>query len=77
LVDDDATFRRELSEILVAEGYRVDCAANGEQAWAYLRDGSPPALILLDLMMPVMDGWELYAALKTQPSLARVPRAGS
>ncbi|HKU44849.1 MAG TPA: response regulator, partial [Polyangiales bacterium] len=73
LVDDDVAFRRELKEILEEQGYNVETADNGWQAWAYLQANPPPALILLDLMMPVMDGWELHAALKSHPELSSVP----
>jgi signal transduction histidine kinase/ActR/RegA family two-component response regulator len=73
LVDSDLAFRRELQEILTERGYRVETADNGWQAWNYLQANPPPALILLDLMMPVMDGWELHAAIKSHPELASVP----
>jgi CheY-like chemotaxis protein len=73
LVDDDLVFRRELQEILRERGYSVETADNGWQAWSYLQVNPPPALILLDLMMPVMDGWELHAAIKSHPVLAAVP----
>jgi CheY-like chemotaxis protein/signal transduction histidine kinase len=73
LVDDDLAFRRELQEILRERGYTVETADNGWQAWSYLQVNPPPALILLDLMMPVMDGWELHAAIKSHPVLASVP----
>jgi CheY-like chemotaxis protein len=73
LVDDDVAFRRELQEILRERGYSVETADNGWQAWSYLQAHAPPALILLDLMMPVMDGWELHAAIKSHPILASIP----
>jgi CheY-like chemotaxis protein len=73
LVDDDIAFRRELKELLLESGYCVETADNGWQAWAYLQANPPPSLILLDLMMPVMDGWELHAALKSHPELRSVP----
>ncbi|MET0385027.1 MAG: response regulator [Polyangiales bacterium] len=73
LVDSDLAFRRELHEILVERGYNVETADNGWQAWSYLQTHAPPALILLDLTLPVMDGWELHAAIKSHPELAAVP----
>ena len=73
LVDSDLAFRRELQEILCERGYRVETADNGWQAWSYLQSHAAPALILLDLMLPVMDGWELHAAIKSHPQLCSVP----
>ena len=73
LVDSDLAFRRELQEILSERGYRVETADNGWQAWSYLQAHPAPALILLDLMLPVMDGWELHAAIKSHPQLCSVP----
>jgi len=73
LVDSDLAFRRELQEILCERGYRVETADNGWQAWSYLQAHPAPALILLDLMLPVMDGWELHAAIKSHPQLCAVP----
>jgi CheY-like chemotaxis protein len=51
----------------------VDTAPNGEQALAKLRDEELPQLILLDLMMPVMDGWQFQKELRRIPSYAGVP----
>ena len=73
IVDDDAALRRELSEVLSSEGYAVVTAADGRQALNYLEHNPAPSLVLLDLMMPVMDGWELAATLKSDPELARIP----
>jgi signal transduction histidine kinase/ActR/RegA family two-component response regulator len=73
LVDSDLAFRRELQEILVERSYNVATADNGWHAWNYLQSHPPPALILLDLMLPVMDGWELHAAIKSHPQLSAVP----
>lgn len=73
IVDDDAAIRRELTEVLAAEGYPVASAADGRQALAWLRGHPEPALILLDLMMPVMDGWELAATMRAEKSLAQIP----
>ncbi|WP_437535640.1 response regulator [Sorangium sp. So ce726] len=74
IVDDDAAIRRTLSELLEEEGYAVACAANGLEALAYLRDDpSSIALVLLDLMMPVMDGFQFRAEQKRDPTLAATP----
>jgi CheY-like chemotaxis protein len=73
LVEDSADIREMMAAALQLAGLRVLTASNGQAALTMLRDRPPPCLILLDLMMPVMDGWELDAALKRDPRLASVP----
>ena len=74
VVEDDYAIRETLRELLEEEGYRVTQAANGAEALARLRDtDGPPSLILLDLMMPVMDGWEFRDAIAGDPKLAEIP----
>lgn len=58
IVDDDADIRETLGELLENKGYTVAGAANGVQALEFLRNGGVPCVILLDLMMPVMDGYQ-------------------
>jgi CheY-like chemotaxis protein len=72
VVDDDLDIRDVLVELLEGEGYRVSAAGDGQQA---LREASrnPPDVILLDLMMPVMSGWQFRAAQLRDPVLARIP----
>jgi CheY-like chemotaxis protein len=73
IVEDDDEIREILAEMLTDRGYRVLTAANGQEALAQLRDAGPPCIILLDLMMPVMDGWQLRAELLADPTFAGVP----
>jgi CheY-like chemotaxis protein len=74
IVDDDKDLRHALCELLRDEGYRVQGAENGAVALALLRAGGPlPHLLLLDLMMPVMDGWQLRQAQREDPRLAHIP----
>lgn len=73
LVDDDDAFRHEVREILTGQGFEIAVATNGEEALDWLEDNGPPALVLLDLMMPVMSGWELYTEMQTDPVWASVP----
>ncbi|ACY14773.1 hybrid sensor histidine kinase/response regulator [Haliangium ochraceum] len=73
VVDDDTSFRREVCEILEFHGYRAVEMMHGRDALAYLASYPPPDLILLDLMMPQMDGWEFYAHLKMDPKLTGIP----
>jgi CheY-like chemotaxis protein len=73
VVDDDATTREELAELLREEGYEVVTAANGKDALRALRTGQRPALILLDLAMPVMDGNTFASELRSDPRLVELP----
>jgi CheY-like chemotaxis protein len=57
LVDDDEAAARLLGQLLDGEGYTISWAKDGHEALDLLRGGVRPALILLDLVMPVMDGW--------------------
>jgi CheY-like chemotaxis protein len=72
LVEDDEAIRESLSELLESEGYRVVTARNGRQALDWLTTSSElPALVLLDLMMPVMSGLEVLEAMRALPDAAR------
>lgn len=73
VVDDDADIRKMLAEILELEGYEAILAANGREALGRLRAGVRPSLILLDLMMPGMNGWEFRSEQLQDPDLASIP----
>ena len=73
VVDDDVDTREMLREVLELDGYRVALAANGRDALERLRSGLAPALVLLDVMMPVMSGAELLTELRRDPRFARMP----
>jgi CheY-like chemotaxis protein len=75
VVEDEFLLRLELSQALAAAGYEVDQAANGQIAIEHLRRHRPD-LILLDLRMPVMDGFDFRAQQLSDPDLATVPVAG-
>lgn len=62
-----------MEDVLLAEGYTVVGARDGQQALAYLRHGKQPSAILLDLWMPVMDGWQLRDELLKDATLAKIP----
>ena len=62
LVDDDDEVRRATQTILEEDGYNVVAARNGREALEILRCGARPQLVLLDLMMPEMNGWEFLEA---------------
>lgn len=73
VVDDDADTRDALRELLETEGYAVVEAANGRAALQRLRGGLRPRAILLDLMMPVLDGWDFRSQQLADPALKDVP----
>jgi CheY-like chemotaxis protein len=73
VVDDDHDIRTCVAEILSEAGYPVRAAAHGADALALMRGGFRPSLILLDLMMPVMDGAALCEVLAAEPGLAAIP----
>jgi CheY-like chemotaxis protein len=75
IVEDDVDMRESLGEILQDEGYDVVGAANGQEALHHLQQGDLPCLILLDLMMPVMSGWEFREQQRQDTRLSQVPVA--
>ncbi len=72
VVDDSAALRENLQECLELEGYLVTLAEDGARALETLAEGPPPAIVLLDLVMPGMDGRELVARIREDPRLAGV-----
>jgi CheY-like chemotaxis protein len=73
IVDDDPDLLDVTSFVIENEGMAVETARNGEEALALIGTGSMPALVLLDLMMPVMNGWEFLAAVADDPLLVPIP----
>ena len=73
IVDDDAGSRNALTNLLRDEGFSVAAVAGGTDAMAHLRDSPLPRLIVLDLMMPDMDGWDFRHEQKRDAELARIP----
>jgi CheY-like chemotaxis protein len=73
VVDDDRDIREAMRDILEEEGYPVVTAANGAEALALLERTPRPCVVLLDLMMPVMDGWEFLREGQARSVLAGVP----
>jgi CheY-like chemotaxis protein len=73
VVEDDRAIREVLTDVLESEGYQVLNAANGRDAIQLLQSSTPPCLILLDLMMPVMNGWQFRDVQRQDPALAPVP----
>jgi len=73
VIEDDATTRDAMTLILKEDGYSVACAANGQEALTHLRASRRPNLILLDLMMPVMNGLEFRKEQQNDPALKNIP----
>jgi CheY-like chemotaxis protein len=73
VVEDDEDIRADLTAILRVKGFTVDEAANGKEALARMHNGTSPCVIVLDLMMPVMNGWELRQVMRQDQQLAAIP----
>jgi CheY-like chemotaxis protein len=73
VVDDDEDIREALKDLLASDGYQVDVAENGRDALAFMRRRGRPDLVLLDLMMPVMNGWEFLREKSRDDELNGVP----
>jgi CheY-like chemotaxis protein len=73
IVEDDVNVRETLAMLLEHEGYRTAMVANGREALRHLQSRPLPCVILLDLMMPVMSGWEFRVEQQRDPALAEIP----
>ena len=73
VVDDDEDLREVICGVLEDAGYEAPSAGNGREALAFLRSSPPPCLVLLDLMMPVMDGLSFIAEKEADSELANIP----
>jgi len=73
IIEDDPDIREDLAELLRARGYTVATASNGREALEGLRDGNHPRVILLDLMMPIMNGWDFRTHMLQDAGLAGIP----
>ena len=73
IIEDDVDTRDMLAKFLELEGYRVELASNGRQALDLLATGALANVIVLDLMMPVMDGWEFRRRQIEDARLRNIP----
>nr|WP_276598717.1 response regulator [Nannocystis sp. SCPEA4] len=73
VVEDDRDIRETMGLVLEGEGYEVVTAPNGKEALQLLQTGLRPCIVLLDLMMPVMSGWELREQMLRDPAMADIP----
>jgi CheY-like chemotaxis protein len=73
IIEDDDDVRDALAQLLEDEGYGVHAAHNGREGLQIASEAAPPRVIVLDLMMPIMNGWEFLAARRNDPRLRNVP----
>jgi PAS domain S-box-containing protein len=74
VIDDEHTARESAARILRSEGYEPVLAASGEEGLRWLREApARPCAVVLDVMMPVMDGWSVLSAIKLHPATADIP----
>ncbi len=73
VVEDDEIISYLLDFRLKREGFDVIVASDGHQAYEYLENGTPPQLVLLDVMLPYLDGFELITHLRSKPAWVDVP----
>ncbi len=73
IIEDDVSIRETLKAFLEYEGYSVSVAADGQQGLNLLAQSKKPDLILLDLMMPIMNGWQFLEALAKSPKKTLTP----
>jgi CheY-like chemotaxis protein len=73
VVEDEEDVREVIVFCVERHGHRAVGAPNGQEALALLRGAEPPCVIILDLVMPIMDGWHMLAALRSDPRLERIP----
>jgi two-component system, chemotaxis family, chemotaxis protein CheY len=73
VVDDNDDVLSSIAEFLKEEGFEVHTAYNGREALDFLRAHSAPDIVLLDLMMPIMNGWEFREEQLRDAQLSRIP----
>jgi CheY-like chemotaxis protein len=73
IVDDDEDVRDSIADFLTLKGYMVAVAENGQVGLSRLIAGDAPCVVLLDLVMPVMDGWQFLTSVQGDPVLSQIP----
>ena len=73
VVEDDEVIRESMREVFELEGFDVVTACNGREALEVVRSGERPCAVVLDLFMPVMDGWQFLAEIDRDRELADLP----
>jgi CheY-like chemotaxis protein len=73
IVDDEREIRESLEELFQDEGFEVVTAANGAEALAWLNEHDSPCAVILDLLLPIMSGQEVYREMQKSPRLQSIP----
>jgi CheY-like chemotaxis protein len=73
VVEDNDDVREAFITLLLMHGYRASGASSGMHALERLHEGLRPCVVLLDLRMPEMDGWSVWARMHAEPQLASIP----
>jgi CheY-like chemotaxis protein len=73
IVDDDEDLRDSIGDLLRQRGYVVETAEDGRAALATLATSEAPCIVLLDLVMPGMDGWKFLAVVQANPQMSSIP----
>jgi len=73
VIEDDLDLREMMAQFLACEGFDVETARDGREALEILHRIPPPHAIVLDLMMPTMDGWQFRSRQREDPNLAAIP----
>lgn len=73
IVDDDADTRILVQSVLISQGFTVETAAGGQEALNKLKEGLKPAMMIVDIMMPEMSGYDLIVHLKQRPETQNIP----
>lgn len=73
VVEDEEQIAYLLRFILEREGFKVELARDGRAAQEFITGGTPPALVMLDVMLPFVDGYQLLAAIRAQDGWEDVP----
>jgi CheY-like chemotaxis protein len=73
VIEDEEPLRDLMREALELSGYHVVAAGNGREALDAMARIEHVCLVLLDLLMPIMNGWEFFSEIQSSPTLANVP----
>jgi CheY-like chemotaxis protein len=73
LVEDEPDTRDSLKALIESEGYVVATAIDGREAIEFMSDAPPPGLVVLDLLLPAMTGWEFLVEMRKVERLSQIP----